>query len=88
MMQIAGIANNDTVIAIFCLRLRETNVFEDVFVYTSKADLLTGQTSGFTLTAKLPTSLSTSTVKLFEAETESQDKAAQINNQESQENLQ
>lgn len=69
-MNIMGIADNDKTIATFCLRLRETNIFEEVFVYNSKADLEDGQTSTFMISAILPTSLSTSTVRLIDDENE------------------
>ncbi len=67
-LNITGVADNDTTIATFSLRLRETNVFKDVFVYTSQLNTEDGQSSVFTLTAMLQTSLSTSTVSLMEQE--------------------
>ena len=54
-MLISGIAPDDTVIASFCLRLRETQLFDDVFLTNSTT--LTDTTS-FSLTATLPVSLS------------------------------
>lgn len=81
-MNITGIADNDTIIAMFCLRLRETNIFEEVFIYNTAADLENEQISTFMLSATLPTSLSTSTVRLIDDENEIID--GQITQEESQ----
>ena len=54
-MEIIGIADNDQTIAAFCVRLRETGVFNNVFI-TSSAKETTDSTM-FTLTALLPVPL-------------------------------
>ena len=54
-MSVAGAATDDTVIASFCLRLRETQLFDEVFLTNSTT--ITDTTS-FSLTATLPVSLS------------------------------
>lgn len=57
MVSIMGIAKDDTVIATFCLRLREQNVFKDVYLISSTSPV-DEQGTVFSLSATLPTSLS------------------------------
>lgn len=57
-MSICGYAPNDDVIAAFCLRLREQNVFRDVFV-TVSTYIKDQETNYFQLEAMLPSSLET-----------------------------
>ncbi|MDD5018646.1 MAG: PilN domain-containing protein [Eubacteriales bacterium] len=56
-MSVIGIAENDAVVAAFCLRLNETDMFENVYVSSSTALAYEEQTS-FSLSAKLLSSLS------------------------------
>lgn len=57
-MSVYGIAVDDDVIATFCLRLREQNVFSDVFV-TVSTYLQDDKINYFQLDAKMPSSLET-----------------------------
>lgn len=59
LLNIAGAAPGDAVIATFCVRLRESGAFSDVFLLSSEAGEERGsQTTMFTLSATLPTPLS------------------------------
>lgn len=56
-VSIMGVAKDDTVIATFCLRLREQNVFKDVYLISSTSSTDEPGTI-FTMSATLPSSLS------------------------------
>ncbi|HEX3073124.1 MAG TPA: PilN domain-containing protein [Ignavibacteriales bacterium] len=64
MVSIMGIAKDDTVIATFCLRLREQNVFKDVYLISSTSPV-DEQGTVFSLSATLPSSLSS--IRLIQA---------------------
>jgi Tfp pilus assembly protein PilN len=56
-VNIMGVAKDDTVIATLCLRLREQNVFKDVYLINSTSPV-GEQGTVFSLSATLPSSLS------------------------------
>ena len=57
-LEILGVAENDEILATFFLRLREKNVFSDLYVVSSTVLLGTDNTTMFRLTGTLPKSLS------------------------------
>lgn len=52
-LSLNGTASGDTSLAIFCLRLRETNMFSDVFVSSSMVESQGSTSTIFNLTARL-----------------------------------
>lgn len=57
---ISGIASDDSTIAAFCVRLRDTGKFSNVFLQTSTAN--TDGSAGFWVIAELPVSLDSSSI--------------------------
>ncbi|MGE5496202.1 MAG: PilN domain-containing protein [Burkholderiales bacterium] len=73
-INLIGTANSDNDISTFCLRLKEQNVFKDVYITNSTSD---GQTLGFGITATLPSPLSNiELIKAIEQADITQDAAA------------
>ncbi|MGI5850245.1 MAG: PilN domain-containing protein [Christensenellales bacterium] len=60
-MNISGIAKDDAVLAIFCIKLKETNIFDNIFISNSTTSMDGNETS-FSLYAALPSSLSTASL--------------------------
>lgn len=56
-LEMVGISENDTALATFCLRLRETAMFSDVFVSTTMVQLPEEKSAIFTISAVLSESL-------------------------------
>lgn len=61
LIHLSGVTNSDKAIAVFCLKLREQNIFKDVFLLNSTTDLYTGVIS-FGITITLPASLDSITI--------------------------
>jgi Tfp pilus assembly protein PilN len=73
-LSITGVAADDDVVAIFCVRLRETGQFSSVFLQSSIA--APGDTTVFTMIAELPTTLDSSA--LLPEETEAPETSEEV----------
>lgn len=74
-MEVIGVADSDEVLAAFSIRLREKNVFHDIYVTTSTVMLGDETTTMFKLTATLPVSLSNNPAEMQDEQAQDGDGA-------------